>query len=260
VWNLHRTGAAQNDLILKKINSAVDFTQRKCHKMSDAPGLLEFSNSDVIRKTMESLHSIPTTKKTSKQNLMFSVVAFGDIKRRSEFLECIKYALDPTLFYSAYVKPVEKGEFEVLILSTKKVDMGVVEDWLDTFNMSACVIEFQHYMQADMVSCISRLHHLGNSRITNFAFSLPAKIRRDFHREFNKKKKADECRRLLNETGLHFTTENMFAMHVTIMTQRTLIQRLQTELSRERAAAERRDVATPPLRTSPRSAADEVQT
>jgi len=228
--------------------------------MADAPGLLKFSNSDAIRKTMESLHSIPTTKKTFKQNLMFSVVAFGDIERRSEFLQCIKYALDPTLFYSGYVKPIEKREFEVLILSKKKVDMGVVEDWLDTFNMSACVIEFQHYMQVDMVSCLSRLHHLGHSRITNFAFPVATKIRRDFHREFNKKKKADECRRLLNETGLHFTTENMFAMHVRIMTQRTLILRLETELSRERAAVERRDVAAPPLRTSPRSAADEAQT
>jgi hypothetical protein len=105
--------------------------------------------------------------------------------------------------------------------------------------MSVCFIEFQDYMQPDMVSCISRIHHLGNMRETNFGFKIATKIRRDFHREHNKKQKAMQAQRLLDETGLHFTMENMFALHIRVQQQRGTIQRLQEELLAERAAVER---------------------
>jgi hypothetical protein len=203
------------------------------------PQLQNFTNSDEINSVMERLHKIPTRKNSTKYNVMFCAVAFGDISKRFAFLDCIKYALDPTLTHSAYLKPIESQEFEVVVMSTKKVEMKVLEEWLDTFNMSVCFIEFQDYMQPDMVSCISRIHHLGNMRETNFGFKIATKIRRDFHREHNKKQKAMQAQRLLDETGLHFTMENMFALHVRVQQQRGTIQRLQEELLAERAAVER---------------------
>ncbi len=203
------------------------------------PQLENFTNSDQINSVMERLHNIPAKKKSTKYNVMFCVVAFGDISKRFAFLDCIKYALEPTLTHSAYLKPIESHEFEVVVMSTKKVEMKVLEEWLDTFNMSVCFIEFQDYMQPDMVSCISRIHHLGNMRETNFGFQIAAKIRRDFHREFNKQKKAMQVQRLLDETGLHFTMDNMFALHIRVQNQRRTIQRLQEELVAERAVVER---------------------
>jgi hypothetical protein len=207
------------------------------------PGLGGFDNEEVIREGMERLHSIPKTKCVGKHHLMFSVVAFGDVERRSWFLNCIKYALQPTLVHSAYVKQVDKQEFEVVVLSSKKVCMQVVEDWLDTFNMSVCVIEFEHYMQADMVSSISRIHHLGMVRETNFGFQCATKIRRDFHKYHNKRQKAAQERRLLDETGLHFTVENMFALHVRNQVLQGNVRHLQAQISAARAvASESRDV------------------
>lgn len=203
------------------------------------PKLQDFANSDEINNVMERLHNIPAKKNSAKYNVMFCAVAFGDISKRFAFLDCIKYALEPTLTHSAYLKPVASHEFEVVVLSTKKVEMKVLEEWLDTFNMSVCFIEFQDYMQPDMVSCISRIHHLGNMRETNFGFKIATKIRRDFHREHNKKKKAMQVQRLLDETGLHFTMDNMFALHIRVQQQRGTIQRLEEQLIAERAAVER---------------------
>jgi hypothetical protein len=195
-----------------------------------APALGGFDSEDAIRAAMDRLHSMPTIKCTGKHPVMFSVVAFGGLEKRSKFLDCIKYALQPTLVHAAYVKDVDTQEFEVIVLSPKKVDMQVVEDWLDTFNMSACVIEFEHYMQADMVSAISRIHHHGKTRETNFGFQCATKIRRDFHKYHNKKIKAVQCQRLLDETGLHFTVENMFALHVRNQQMRAKIRSLEEQV------------------------------
>jgi hypothetical protein len=204
-----------------------------------APALGGFASGDAIGKGMEGLHRVPTTKCAGKYHVMFSVVAFGGVERRSRFLDCIRYALQPTLMHSAYVKEVATQEFEVVVLSSKKVDMQVVEDWLDTFNMSVCMIEFEHYMQADMVSSISRIHHFGKLRETNFAFQAATKIRRDFHKYHSKRLKAVQCQRLLDETGLHFSVENMFALHIRNQEQRANIHRLETQLIAARAAADR---------------------
>jgi hypothetical protein len=208
-------------------------------KMTDAPGVQGFDNWDLIEMGMERLHSIPAAKSTGRHHVMFSVVAFGDVDRRSLLLECIRYALEPTLVHSAYVKPVDTREFEVIVLSTKKVDMKLVEEWLTEFNMSVCVIEFQHYMQADMVSCISRIHHLGKERETNFGFQIAAKIRRDFHKEYNKREKAARERRLRDETGMTFTIENMFVLHARVLVLQRNFRRLEQQLIAERAAADR---------------------
>ena len=203
------------------------------------PQLQDFENSDEINSVMERLHKIPAKKNSTKYHVMFCVVAFGNISKRKALLDCIKYALEPTLTHSAYLKPVESHEFEVVVLSTKKVEMEAIENWLSAFNMSVCFIEFQQYMQPDMVSCISRIHHLGNVRETNFGFQIATKIRRDFHKEHNKRQKAMQAQRLLDETGLQFTMDNMFALHIRIQQQRHTIRRLEEQLTVERAAAER---------------------
>lgn len=208
-----------------------------------APGLGGFENEAALAAGMARLRTIPTAKCAAKHPVMFSVVAFGGEERRSRLLDCIRYALQPTLVHSAYVKAVETQEFEVIVLSSKKADMQVVEDWLTAFNMSACVIEFEHYMQADMVSSISRIHHLGKARETNFGFQCATKIRRDFHKYHNKKMKALQCQRLLDETGLHFTVENMFALHVRSQQMRAKIRSLEEQViaqrNESRAVAER---------------------
>ena len=201
--------------------------------------LQEFTNGDEINNVMERLHKIPAKKNSTKYHVMFCVVAFGNISKRSALLDCIKYALEPTLTHSAYLKPIESHEFEVVVLSTKKVEMQVIENWLSAFNMSVCFIEFQNYMQPDMVSCISRIHHLGNMRETNFGFQIATKIRRDFHKEHFKRQRAMQAQRLLDETGLHFTMDNMFALHIRIQQQRQTIYRLEEQLAAERAAVER---------------------
>jgi hypothetical protein len=48
-----------------------------------------------------------------------------------------------------------------------------------------------------------------------------------------------QVQRLLDETGLHFTMDNMFALHIRVQNQRRTIQRLQEELVAERAVVER---------------------
>jgi len=66
---------------------------------------------------------------------------------------------------------------------------------------------------------------------TNFGFKIAAKIRRDFHKEHNKRQRAMQAQRLLDETGLQFTIDNMFALSIRNRQQRERIDRLESELA-----------------------------
>jgi len=193
-------------------------------------------NMEAIAEGMDALRSAQSsTRRTTSEYLMFCFVAFGSMPKRNALLTTIAWTLEPILLYSAYVKPIESQEFEAIVITKKQVLMQSVEEWLGLFNMSVCCIEFEKYMQADMVASISRIHHMGKHWHGSFKTKIAARVRRDFYKEYMKQQHAKEQQRVVDVTGLTLTPQNMLNLHSRISSLQTYVSFLerQTESQRE---------------------------
>ena len=121
----------------------------------------------------------------------------------------VTYALQPTLVYSAFVKPPSQREFEMMVLSKKDVDLDQLETFAEKLKMSICVIPFGKYMSPDMLESMNRLHYRGQMKIGNFQTATAERVRRCFYYHMNKKRKEAREREVLSATGYAFTPANM---------------------------------------------------
>jgi hypothetical protein len=178
------------------------------------PVVPKCENMQRIADDMQALHSVRCSKsRSTSEYLMFCLIGFGSIERRDSLLNILAWALEPLLQYSAFVKDVVTQEFEAIVITKKQVEMGAVEDWLALFNMGVVCIEFEHYMQADMVTCVSRIHHTGKHWHGSLRTKVAARVRRDFYKEYCKQQQAKETQRVLDVTGLTVTPRNMLTLH-----------------------------------------------
>jgi hypothetical protein len=141
-----------------------------------------------------------------------ALVAFGDEALQSLLFFIFTYALEPTLVYSAFIKPPSQREFEMVILSKKQVDPDEIESFTEKLKMSICVIPFDKYMSSDMLESLNRLHYRGQMKIGNFQTDAAERVRRCFYYHLNKKKKQDLEREVLLATGYTFTPRNMIEL------------------------------------------------
>jgi hypothetical protein len=167
---------------------------------------------------------------------MMCLIGFGSIERRDALMRVIAWALEPLLLYSAFIKDMSTQEFEAVMITKKQVSATAVEEWLGLFNMGLCCIQFDSYMQVDMVTCISRIHHMGKHWFGSFKAKSSARVRRDFYKQHMKEVKAKEERRLLEITGLTLTTRNMLLLHDRVSTLQVQVQRLESQITEQRDA------------------------
>jgi hypothetical protein len=177
-----------------------------------------------------------STRRTTNEYLMLCLIGFGTIDRRDALMRVIAWALEPLLLYSAYIKDLSTQEFEAVMITKKLVSAAAVEEWLGLFNMGLCCIQFDAYMQPDMVTCISRIHHTGKHWFGSFKAKSSARVRRDFYKEHMKELKAKEQRQLLELTGLTLTTRNMLMLHDRVGSLQVEIRRLERQLAERREA------------------------
>jgi hypothetical protein len=177
-----------------------------------------------------------STRRTTNEYLMLCLIGFGTIDRRDALMRVISWALEPLLLYSAYIKDLSTQEFEAVMITKKLVSAAAVEEWLGLFNMGLCCIQFDAYMQPDMVTCISRIHHTGKHWFGSFKAKSSARVRRDFYKEHMKELKAKEQRQLLELTGLTLTTRNMLILHDRVGSLQVEIRRLERQLAERREA------------------------
>jgi len=154
-----------------------------------------------------------SVRRTTDEYLSLCLIGFGSIERRDALMRVVQWALEPLLLYSSFVKDVATQEFEAVMITKKQVSASAVEEWLGLFNMGLCCIQFDAYMQADMVTCISRIHHMGKHWFGSFKAKPAARVRRDFYKGHMKEIRAKELERVLAVTGLTVTPGNMLAMH-----------------------------------------------
>jgi hypothetical protein len=180
-----------------------------------------------VMDTMRKTHS--SVRRTTSEYLMFCIIGFGSIERRDTLLTAINWALQPILTYSSFVKEISSQEFEAIVVTKKQVEMNAVEEWLALFNMGVCCVEFEEYMQPAMVTCISRIHHLGKHWHGSFKTKLSARVRRDFYKEYMKQQTAKEHQHVLTVTGMTVTPRNMLALHGRLTSLQTYVRYLETQ-------------------------------
>jgi len=173
-----------------------------------------------ITQQMEAWRELPVPPKTSALPVMVALVAFGDELLQSLLFFIFTYALQPTLVYTAFVKPPSQREFEMILLSKKSVDLDELEAFVEKLKMSVCVIPFSKYMSADMLESMNRLHYRGQMKIGNFQTPTAERVRRCFYYHMNKKRKEAREREVLLATGYAFTPSNMILVSNLLRQQR----------------------------------------
>ena len=201
------------------------------------PPVPKCDNMNKISEEMDNFRNTQaSTRRTTNEYLMLCLIGFGTIDRRDALMRVISWALEPLLLYSAYIKDLSTQEFEAVMITKKLVSAAAVEEWLGLFNMGLCCIQFDAYMQPDMVTCISRIHHTGKHWFGSFKAKSSARVRRDFYKEHMKELKAKEQRQLLELTGLTLTTRNMLILHDRVGSLQVEIRRLERQLAERREA------------------------
>ena len=147
-----------------------------------------------------------------KYNCMCTFVAFGTVNERTLLLSCLMYALEPELLYSAYVKAYESKEYETILLLKKKISVDCIEDFLELFRMSTCVIPFETLMSNEMTSSIARIH-VGSKQYGNFLLKANASLRRKYYYKRQKNRKLREMQHVLEVTGIPYSIDNMIRLY-----------------------------------------------
>jgi len=195
------------------------------------PPVPECENMKKIAEDMDTLHGVhSSTRRTTTEYLMFSLIGFGTIERRDAFMRVVQWTLEPLLLYSSFIKDVGAKEFEAIVITKKQVTIESVEEWFELFNMGLCCIQFDSYMQPDMVTCISRIHHLGKHWFGTFKSKTAARVRRDYYTQYGKEMRAKELQRVLDVTGMTVTPRNMLVLHDRITTLQSQISNLERRL------------------------------
>lgn len=199
------------------------------------PPVPECENKARIDMDMENLRSAPfSTRRTTAEYIMLCLVGFGSIDRRDALMRMLQWALEPLMLYSAFIKETPSNEFETILVTKKQIVIEELEQWLELFNMGICLIQFDGYMQPDMVTCISRIHHSGKHWFGTFKSKSAARVRRDFYAQYGKDQRAKDIARVLAVTGLAMTPQNMLHLHDRVVTLQNRVSGLERDLDHAR--------------------------
>ena len=167
-------------------------------------------HAKTIEQEMDIFRNIPP--EPGKYQCMCTFVAFGTTTERTLLMNCLMYAFQPDLLYSAYVKSYENKEYETILLLRKKISVDAVENFLGLFRMSTCVIPFDTLMSDEMATSISRIH-AGSNQYGNFFSKVNTSLRRKFYYKRQKQKKMQELQHVLDVTGMRFSPDNMIRLY-----------------------------------------------
>jgi hypothetical protein len=143
---------------------------------------------------------------------MCTFVAFGTTTDRTLLLNCLMYALQPDLVYSAYVKSYESKEYETILLLKKRIPMETLDTFLGLFRMSTCVIPFETLMSDEMTTSIARIH-TGTNQYGNFHSRGNLSLRRKYYYRRQKQKRMLEMKHVLEVTGMPMSADNMIRLY-----------------------------------------------
>jgi hypothetical protein len=172
---------------------------------------LQTPHAKTIIQQMDAFRAIPQ-EMNGRYQCMCTFVAFGTVTERTILMSCLMYALQPDLLYSAYVKSYESKEYETILLLKKRIPFDLIDNFLEMFRMSTCVIPFEKLMSDEMATSISRIH-TGSNQYGNFFSKQNTSLRRKFYYKRQKQKKMQELQHVLDVTGMRFSPDNMIRLY-----------------------------------------------
>ncbi len=224
------------------------------------PPVPQCDNMNKIAEDMDVMRAIVSSgRRTTTEYLSLCLIGYGTIERRDALMRVLQWTLEPLLLYSAFVKDVATKEFEAVIITKKQVSASTVEEWLGLFNMGLICIQFDAYMQADMVTCISRIHHMGRHWYGSFKAKPAARVRRDFYKEHMRETAARENQRVLTVTGMTVTPRNMLALHDRISNLTAHVAHLERQIQQRRSAADTTSAIAAEIDSSLANVAESVE-
>jgi hypothetical protein len=173
--------------------------------------LLQTPHGSAIFQQMSTFRQMPV-EQASKYHCMCTFVAFGATPERTLLLSCLTYALQPELMYSAYVKAYESKEYETILLLKKRISVDCLEEFLELFRMSTCIIPFETLMSDEMTASIARIH-VGTRQHGNFHCKLNASLRRKYYYKRQKNRRLREVQHVRDVTGLPYSVDNMIRLY-----------------------------------------------
>jgi hypothetical protein len=173
--------------------------------------LQQTPNGSAIYKQMAIFRNMPL-QQTAKYECMCTFVAFGTNNERMLLLSCIMFALQPELMYSAYVKAYESKEYETILLLKKKISVDFLEQFLELFRMSTCIIPFETLMSDEMTTSIARIH-VGTRQHGNFHCKSNVNLRRKYYYKRQKNRKLREMQHVQEVTGMPYSIDNMIRLY-----------------------------------------------
>jgi hypothetical protein len=175
------------------------------------PLSIQTPHASAITHHMSAFRAIPN-EPHGKYHCMCTFVAFGSTTDRTLLLNCLMYALQPDLVYSAYVKSYESKEYETILLLKKRIPTDLIDTFLGLFRMSTCVIPFETLMSDEMTTSIARIH-AGTNQYGNFHSRGNTSLRRKYYYRRQKQKRMLELQHVLEVTGMPMSADNMIRLY-----------------------------------------------
>ena len=177
----------------------------------EKPLSIQTPHATTIQQQMSAFRAIPH-EPHGKYHCMCTFVAFGTTTDRTLLLNCLMYALQPDLVYSAYVKSYESKEYETILLLKKRIPMEMLDAFLGLFRMSTCVIPFETLMSDEMTTSLARIH-AGTNQYGNFLSRGNTSLRRKYYYRRQKQKRMLELQHVLEVTGMPMSADNMIRLY-----------------------------------------------
>ena len=151
------------------------------------------------------------------KSIYFSFYGFGCPQKRNLFLRALRYVTKARVIQCSYVS-LSGSRFEGICYvnpfskQNQEHKLEDLEDLMSLFSMSIGLFEFDRYMGPEMLSCFERIEN-GHLPYGNLKCQRNQKIYSCFLSMTRHRRMQESQMRVLNETGLEFTPQNMLRVY-----------------------------------------------
>lgn len=186
------------------------------------------------------MHALTTLQKTlhmstSTTQFSFSIFGFAKFARRNMLLRVLRKILRPRLLYCSNTKP---QQFEGYMLLRGCSDLpAALEQFVVHLKHNMLIMEMENTMNLQTIACLDRVS-AGTRVFGNWYISRNHVVRLQYSLLKRNIAERDETQRVLESTGMHYSSTNMIALHTAYDSASTHLARLQsTKIETQRQLA-----------------------
>lgn len=182
---------------------------------------------------MHALTTLQNTLQASKTctdstQFCFSLFGFAKFARRNILLRILRKILRPRLLYCSNTKP-KQFEGYMLVRGSSELP-GALEEFVVHLKHNMHVIEMENAMNLQTIACLDRVS-AGTKFFGNWLIQRNHVVRLQYSLIKRNLVERDERQRVLDGTGMHYSSTNMIALHTAYDNASMHIVRLQSRQS-----------------------------